>query len=99
MTPFQGTSLLNNKDNLTSSLLNAQSSPLAAFVVAESALAVRLIHTVHQSLSAMNKSLKSGMTLSVTLLESAVDIASMKVSTTVILILTFKLLQHFLFYF
>lgn len=76
---FKGTSLLNNKDNLASSLLNANSSPLAAFVIAESALAIRLVNTVHQSLAAMNRSLKSGLALSVSLMESAVEIASMKV--------------------
>lgn len=56
-----------------------QSNPLAAFVLAESALAVRLIHIVHHCLAAINRSLKSGLPLSVSLMESAIDISSFKV--------------------
>lgn len=69
-----------NKESIASSLVSPQSSPLVAFVVAESALAIRLVQIVHQSLAAMNRSLKSGLVLSVSLMESAVEIASMKVS-------------------
>ncbi|KAI9564905.1 hypothetical protein GHT06_008646 [Daphnia sinensis] len=75
---LQGTSFLTNKDLISSISENVQSSPLAAFVLAESALAVRLIHIVHQCLAAINRSLKSGLPLSVSLMESAIDISSLK---------------------
>ena len=66
-----------NKDSISS--LGPQSSPLVAFVVAESALAIGLVHVIHQSLATMNRSLKSGLVLSVSLMESAIEITSMKV--------------------
>ena len=72
-------SLLANKDSITSSSLKAQSNPLVAFVVAESALAMNLVHIIHQSLATMNRSLKSGLVLSVSLMESAIEITLMKV--------------------
>jgi hypothetical protein len=67
------------KDSVSSSLTDVPSSPLAAFVAAENTLALRLIQTVHQSLAAMNRFLKSGMPLPFSLMESAVEITLMKV--------------------
>lgn len=48
-------------------------------MLAESTLAIRLVQIVHQSLAGINRSLKSGLPLSVSLMESAIEIASMKV--------------------
>jgi hypothetical protein len=69
------------KDSISSST-SVPSNPLAAFIAAESSLALRLIQTVHQSLAAMNRFLKSGMPLPFSLMESASEITLMKVTFT-----------------
>ena len=53
--------------------------PLTAFVAAESVLAVRLVNIIHQSLSQINRSLKSNTPLQLSLMETAFDIANLKV--------------------
>lgn len=55
-------------------------NPLTAFVIAETALAVRLVQMIHSDLLITNRSLKSNSPLPVALMQSAADIAMLKVS-------------------
>ena len=74
----QGTHLLAAKEH-EQHLEKDKQKPLTAFVIAESALAVRLVNIIHQTLSQINRSLKSNTPLQVSLMETALDIANLKV--------------------
>ena len=73
----QKTQLLTVKERDLEMKINQK--PLTAFVMAETALASRLIKTIHQSLSIINRSLKSNSSMQLSLMEAVVDIANLKV--------------------
>ena len=80
---MQGSSLLTNKDDQGSSVAaDEKITPLNAFIVAESSLAIRLVRIIHQSLLTINRSLKANAPLGLSLTETALEIATMKVKTT-----------------
>lgn len=72
--------LLNAKSSDAASKTDGTTTPLAAFILAENNFALRLVQTVHESLLAINRSLKANSTLSVSLMEIALQIANMKVN-------------------
>ena len=73
----QGSQLLTSQEH--EQVENVEQKPLSAFIKVESALAMRLVNTIHQSLSQINRSLKSNTPLQLSLMEAAVDIANLKV--------------------
>ncbi len=75
---LQGSSLLTVVKDLPLTS-DALLSPLTAFVMAETALAVQLVQIIHNDLLIINRSLKSNSPLPVHLMQSAADIAILKV--------------------
>ena len=75
---LQGSSLLTVVMDLPSSS-DTLLSPLTAFVMAETNLAVEIVQKIHNDLLIVNRSLKSNSPLPVHLMQSAADIANLKV--------------------
>lgn len=76
MTNIQGTSLLKKNDQNEEDI---KLNPLTAFISAESTYAASIIRSVHQTLLAIHRSLKSDGALPAPLLELALDIVNINV--------------------